>query len=207
VSAEREEISPNGSRFKLLLVGAGGQGVLTAARFLGEAAQRAGRGVVVGQLHGMSQRGGSVSCTVLVGPGASSFIEDGGAHAVLGLEPLEVLRARPKMSAGTKVVVNLGPVVPYTLAQRGQEYPEVTRILADVRSLAPDVVEVDGVALAEVAGSRRSLNIVMLGALAGLRILPFDGEALRNVVEDRCPARYLEPNRRAFALGKQAVAP
>ncbi len=60
-------------RTKVLLVGVGGQGVLTAAQILGGAAHHAGLDVVVGQLHGMSQRGGSVECSVLIGPGKSSF--------------------------------------------------------------------------------------------------------------------------------------
>ncbi|MFH1130352.1 MAG: 2-oxoacid:acceptor oxidoreductase family protein, partial [Pseudomonadota bacterium] len=85
-------------RIKVLIVGVGGQGVLTAAKMLGDAALHAGFGVTVGQLHGMSQRGGSVEAGVLIGEGESSFIEEGAADIVLGFEPLEVLRALPKMS-------------------------------------------------------------------------------------------------------------
>ncbi len=192
-------------RFKLLIAGVGGQGVLTAARWLGEAALLAGLEVVLGQLHGMSQRGGSVQSTVLIGPGHGSFIENGGADAVLGLEPMEVLRARPKMSADTRVVVNQGRVVPYTLAQKGLEYPELARILAEIRTVAPEIVTVDGPALVAAAGAARALNVVMLGAVAGLEILPIDGDTLWQAVEKRCPAQHLESNRRAFVLGRETV--
>ena len=203
-TAEPKKRSDRG-RFKLMIAGVGGQGVLSAARWLGEAALSAGLEVVSGQLHGMSQRGGSVQSTVLIGPGHGSFIENGGADAVLGLEPMEVLRARPKMSADTRVVVNQGRVVPYTLAQKGLEYPEVSRILAEVRTVAPEVVTVDGPALVAAAGAVRALNVVMLGALAGLEILPVDGDTLWTAVEKRCPAQHLESNRRAFVLGREAI--
>ncbi len=203
-TGEPPESSGRG-RFKLLIAGVGGQGVLSAARWLGKAALSAGLEVVLGQLHGMSQRGGSVQSTVLFGPGHGSFIEDRGADAVLGLEPIEALRARPKMSADTRVVVNRGRVVPYTLAQQGQEYPELAGILADIRTVAPEIVTVDGPALVAAAGSARALNVAMLGALAGLEILPVGGDALWATVAERCPARYLESNRRAFVLGGEAV--
>jgi indolepyruvate ferredoxin oxidoreductase beta subunit len=195
----------DGGRFKLLIVGVGGQGVLTAARFLGEAAFHAGLEAVVGQLHGLSQRGGSVRCTVLIGPGQSSFIERSAAQVVLGLEPLEVLRARPEMSERTKVIVNLGPMIAHTFTQSGLEYPDVAGILAGIRSVAPDVLEVDGPALVESIGVPRVLNIAMLGVVAGLGILPLDGEALWASIERLCPERYLEPNRRAFELGMEAA--
>ncbi len=208
MTTKTTEESPKSSdrgRFKLLIAGVGGQGVLSAARWLGKAALSAGLEVVLGQLHGMSQRGGSVQSTVLIGPGYSSFIEDRGADAVLGLEPMEALRARPKMSAATRVVVNQGRVVPYILAQQDQEYPVLAGILAEIRAVAPELVTVDGPALVAAAGSARALNVVMLGALAGLEILPVGGDALWGAVAERCPAQYLESNRRAFVLGREAV--
>jgi indolepyruvate ferredoxin oxidoreductase beta subunit len=200
-----KEDSPDRSRTKVLLVGIGGQGVLTAARFLGDAAFSAGLEVVVGQLHGLSQRGGSVRSTVLIGPGESSFIGKGAADVVLGLEPLEVLRARPEMSAATKVVVNLAPVVAHTFTQAGLEYPDVSRMMAEVRSVAGKVIEIDGPAITSAAGTPRSLNIAMLGVLAGLRVLPVDETMIWKAVERRCPEQYLEPNRRAFQLGREAA--
>jgi len=193
-------------RFRILVVGIGGQGVLTASRLLGEAATRSGLGVVLGQLHGMSQRGGSVQSTVIIGPGRSSFIEQGQADVVLGVEPLEVLRARDKMSINTNVVVNLGQVVPHTLGLKGESYPEMDRLLDDIRAVAPQLTEVDGPAILEAVGVPRTLNIAMLGALAGLRILPYDDAMLWKAVEEYWPAHFCEPNRRAFSLGKEATA-
>jgi indolepyruvate ferredoxin oxidoreductase beta subunit len=179
--------------------------VLTAARFLGEAGRLAGLEVVLSQLHGMSRWGGNVRSTVIFGGHSSAFIEDGAADIVLGLEPLEVLRARPKMSARTMVVTNLGVVVPQLLAQRGETYPDLDRTLAEIRAVIPDLVAIDGLAIAMAAGARRSLNVVMLGVLASLDLLPFNGDTLWTAVERYGPARHLEANRRAFGLGREAV--
>lgn len=191
---------PNG-RFRLLVVGVGGQGVLSAARILGEAALAEGKEVVVGQLHGMSQRGGSVESTVLFGPGRSSFIGASEADAMLALEPLEALRALPRLSRRTRVVVSLGKIPPFTLAQKGQPYPDLDGILTTLRGVAGEVVTVDGPALAEAAGSARALNMVMLGALANLGILPIEPEAIERAIE--FPGG--DAGRRAFILGRRAV--
>jgi indolepyruvate ferredoxin oxidoreductase beta subunit len=192
-------------RFKLLFVGVGGQGTLTAAKFLGEAALAAGLPVLVGQLHGMSQRGGSVECSVLIGPGQSSHLGNGEADVVVGLEPLEVLRALPRMSAATSVVVNLGRITPFHLAVQGKKYPDLGQVLAQVRAVSPRVFEVDGPALVKQVGVSRTLNVVMLGALAGLGLLPFDPALVLSAVERDSPPRFVQANRSAFSLGMGAV--
>jgi indolepyruvate ferredoxin oxidoreductase beta subunit len=186
---------------RLLIVGVGGQGVLTVARVLGDAAVRAGLEVVVGQLHGMAQRGGSVEATVLLGRGVhSSFVEQ--ADVVLGFEPLEVLRAVPRITALTRVVINRGRLVPFPLSMAGEPYPDVDGIVRRVREASPRVLEVDGPALLEQLGEPRSLNLLMLGVLAGLDgVLPFDEPLLREVLEQRSPAGRYEVNRRAYELG------
>ena len=197
--------APTKTRFKLLAVGVGGQGVITATRLIGEAAMAAGLEVVAGQLHGMSQRGGNVLSTVLIGPGQSSFIADGQADVVLGLEPLEVLRALPKMSERTKVLVNLGRVAPFVLAAQGKPYPDLGPILQKIRAAAPQTYEIDGAAALGQGLSNQSLNMFMLGALAALDVLPFAEQWLILALEKRSPARFLQTNRRAYGLGKESV--
>jgi indolepyruvate ferredoxin oxidoreductase beta subunit len=194
-------------RCRLLIVGVGGQGVLTAAGILGEAALLSGVEVAVGQLHGMSQRGGSVQATVVLG-GGSSFVEAGQADVVLGFEPLEALRALRSMSARTLVIVSLERVVPFTLAQQGRSYPDLARVLADLEAASGEVVAVDVPALVDGPGARvdrRSLNVALLGVLASRATLPFGGDAIWRAIETRSPPRHLEANRRAFALGRELV--
>lgn len=195
----------NGRR-KILLVGVGGQGVLTAARMLGDATLHAGHEVMVGQLHGMAQRGGSVEGSVLIGRGESAFVERGGADVVLGFEPLETLRALPRMSSRTRVVVNLGRVVPFPLSMQGEAYPDLEQILDDLRAVTCDLITLDGTTLlTEQVGSPRSLNILMLGVLASLDLLPFDASALWQAVELRTPPRFLKTNQQAYELGLRAA--
>ncbi|HUU01808.1 MAG TPA: 2-oxoacid:acceptor oxidoreductase family protein [Myxococcota bacterium] len=193
------------ARLRLLVVGVGGQGVLTAARLLGEAAMQADIEVMVGQLHGMSQRGGAVECSVVIGSGKSSYIGTGGADVVMALEPLEALRALPMMSARTRVVVNLGKIVPYSLAIQGKDYPSIAGILASVEETASRPYTVDGPALTGHVGLPRALNVVMLGALAGLGLLPFGDEILWQTIEKKIPERFVAANRRAFELGRGAT--
>jgi indolepyruvate ferredoxin oxidoreductase beta subunit len=191
---------------RLLIVGVGGQGVLTVARILGDAAVRAGLEVVVGQLHGMAQRGGSVEASVLIGSGIhSSFVEL--ADVVLGFEPLEVLRALPRIGPASRVLVNRGRVVPFPLSMAGEPYPDVDGIVARVREVTPHVVEIDGPGLLEELGEPRSLNLLMLGALAGLEgLLPLDEPTLRAALERRGGVARREANLRAYEMGRGAAA-
>jgi len=190
-------------RISFLLVGVGGQGLLTAARILGDAAHAAGRPVVVGQLHGLSQRGGSVECSVLFGPGRSSYLSL--ADVVIGFEPLETLRALQRMSAETRVLANQGKFVLPDLIRQGKPYPPLEQILADIRAVAKEVVPVDGNCALKALGEARTLNVFMLGALVGLGWLPFDASVLWPAVARCCKADYLEANRKAYDLGRSSV--
>ncbi len=195
-----------GRRLRVLLVGVGGQGVLTAAHVLGNAAAAAGLDVSVGQLHGMSQRGGSVEATVLIGRGTSAFVDEGEADIVLGFEALETLRARPRMNCGTHVLINTSQIAPFALAREGQDYPDLDAIIGSVREACADVLVVDGPALIAGAGQARALNIVLLGALAGTGLLPLDQATLRQAIEQRYAPKYRVANQQAYALGCGAAA-
>ena len=192
-------------RCKVLVVGVGGQGVLTAARMLGEAARAAGLDVLVGQLHGMAQRGGSVESSVLIGPYHSAFIGPGEADVVLGLEPLETKRAVEKISPRTTVVFDRSRIVPFILTRLGREYPEVESIEQELRSVANQVWSVDGRQAAEQAGDVRALDMVMLGTLPPLDVLPFGEDVLLSAIEQCSPEPRREINCSAFRLGAGLV--
>ena len=196
------ERAAGADRLQVLLVGVGGQGVLTAARILGEAAHDTGLPVVVGQLHGMAQRGGSVQCSVLIGPGQSSFLTR--TDVLVGFEPLEVLRACNRMSEQTRGLVNRGQVM--LPDRRGRAVPAPEQILDDIRAVSPRLIEVDGPAAVQQIGVARTLNAFLLGALAGLELLPIDEARLWDAVASRCGRRYEEANHQAFALGRLETA-
>ena len=177
------------SRFSALLVGVGGQGVLTVAQILGAAAHAAGLPVVVGQLHGMSQRGGTVQCTVLIGDHESSFLS-GDPDVVMAFEALEALRALDRVGPETRVLVNLSRIVPFELVRDGKEYPAADSILAELRGAAAEVHAIDGSALVRGIGEPRSLNVLLLGAAAGLALFPIPERALLDAALARCAPAF-----------------
>ncbi len=189
-------------RFEALIVGVGGQGVLTAAQILGAAAHAAGLPVIVGQLHGMSQRGGSVQCSVIFSEVESSFNRET-VDVLVGYEPLEALRALPRVDRRTRVLVNLGTIVPFGVRLGSPDYPPVGEIVARLREAARSVHALDAGKLLG-GNENRALNVVLLGAAAELGLFPSPESALLAAVLERAP-RFVEANQKAFALGKSAA--
>lgn len=187
----------------IIVVGVGGQGVISLAQLLGRAAIDAGLGARVGQIYGLSQRGGSVAATVRIGPGSTAFISPGEAEIVVGLEPVEAERAIPKMSPGATVLVNRTPIVPTGLTLGGTAYPALPSIISRIDEVARNVLVVDGTALARQAGNTRLLNIVMVGVLAGIDLLPMPASSLVAAVERFHSSIGAAPSRQAFDLGEE----
>ncbi len=187
---------------RILVVGVGGQGVLIAARVIGNGARFASRPVYVGQIHGMSQRGGSVESTIVIGPNHTSFIGPGEADVVLGFEPLEALRALPRMNENTRVIINTQPIHLTTMSYRGESYPPIDSIVERISKVTPHVVLVDAVPLAKAAGQPRCMNVVMLGVLEGLGLLPYDAKYLDQATDHQSPSNFIDINRRALTLGQ-----
>jgi indolepyruvate ferredoxin oxidoreductase beta subunit len=191
---------------RILLVGVGGQGVLSAGRWLGDAAAAAGLPVTVQQAHGLSQRGGSVQTAVALGGARSPEIAAGMADVLVALEPMEGARALPKVSGRTVALVNTRALLPVSLQAAGRPYPPLGSLLGPLEEAARTVVAVDATALAEKAGSPRSANVVMLGLLAGAGLLPFAALLLLEVILDAGVLGLREINQRAFQLGEAATS-
>jgi indolepyruvate ferredoxin oxidoreductase beta subunit len=202
----------NGHGWRILLAGTGGQGVLTAARLLCNCFVDGGHEVVSGQLHGMAQRGGVVQSSVIIDAGISPVIPEGRADFVVGLEPTETARAMPYMSSDTRVLMNTARVVPFVVAQgsvfeeEGVGYPDVVELVERVRGVTPHTFAFDATQCAAEAGSRRAVNMVMLGALMGLGMLPLSAEEVWASVSDRVPQALRETNARAFRQGATLAA-
>jgi indolepyruvate ferredoxin oxidoreductase beta subunit len=190
---------------RILFAGVGGQGVLSAGRWVGDAAHASGLPMVVGQIHGLSQRGGSVHAAVAVGGARDPEIPDGMADVLVALEPMEGARAIAKVSKRTVALVNTRPILPGSLQSMGRPYPPLSVLLDPIGEAAGTLVALDATALAMSAGSARSLNVVMLGMLAASALLPFGGEQLLEVVLADSLASFAEINRRAFRSGQEAA--
>jgi len=194
-----------GKSFKLLVAGVGGQGALTITGLLGNAAMAADLEVMVGQLHGMAQRGGAVSSTLVIGQASTSIIGIGEADVIVGLEPLEAMRALSQVSSKTKVLLSNNKVMPFPMAFRGMAYPPLPEIIGQIRKFTDQIYEIDSLSIIKKIGSFQSLNFIMLGALTALDVLPFDEKFLWESLKSRMKSELLELNQKAFTLGKKAV--
>lgn len=201
----------NRSHWRILVVGTGGQGVLTMARLLCECFVERGHDVVSGQLHGMAQRGGSVQASVIIDGGISPVIPTGRADFIVGLEPVETVRALPFMSSDTVVLMNTAPVIPFVLAQRKvlkkeqAEYPDLQTLIQSVHSMTAQTVIFDATRCAIEAGSIHSLNMVMLGCLFASHRLPCSTESFCEAAVKRMPPATREVNTAAFFKGAAFV--
>lgn len=185
----------------ILIAGVGGQGSLLASRILGRVALDAGRDVKVSEVHGMSQRGGSVVTYVRYGDRVySPIIGRGGADVIVAFELLEAARAIEYLAPGGAVVVNTERINPMSVASGERTYPEG---LEDaMRSRGARVYAVDCLSLAKKAGAVKAVNVVLLGRLSVL--LDADRDEWMRAIERCVPPKLLDINKKAFDLGRAA---
>lgn len=189
----------------ICISGVGGQGSLTSSRILGEAATRAGLKVLVGEIHGMAQRGGIVESTVRIGDVHGPIVSDGAADVLIGFEPVEALRSIAKTSERTVVIVNTRPVVPANVSMADAKYPSSEEVIATISKSCQRVIAFDATFAAKQAGNAQAMGSVLLGALAGSGVLPFSISLLEETILEEVPPRAKEVNRRAFAAGVAAA--
>ena len=197
--------APARGPFVVVFAGVGGQGTLSAARFLGFAADRAHVPVSVSQLHGMSQRGGSVQSTVFLGNHHVLPPEDGPVDVVVGLELLETLRQVSRIGPRTTVLGNRWMLPPPGVALSCARLPTIDQMVAETARRAGTAHFFDATALAERAGGRGTTNVVLLGALSRLPGLPVPADELRATIRDAVRPGAWPANQRAFELGREAA--
>ena len=185
----------------VIIVGVGGQGTLLASRLLGTAKMDEGFDVKVSEVHGMSQRGGSVITYVRYGDKVDSPVIDlGEADIVLAFEQLEAARYLPFLKKGGAVVVNTQQMDPMPVVMGNAKYPE--GLLEAIEAKGAKVLALDALSLAEQAGSIKAVNVVLIGAMA--KALGEEKELWLNTVEKTVPLKFVEMNKKAFELGYQA---
>jgi indolepyruvate ferredoxin oxidoreductase beta subunit len=185
----------------ILLTGVGGQGTLLASEVLCEVLMLAGFDVKKSEIHGMSQRGGSVTSHVRWGKKVfSPLIPEGTADILFGFELLETYRCLPMLRAGGSVVVNNLKIAPGPVATGQESYPD--DIPGKISAAVPETVLVDGMELAMKVGNYRTVNTVLLGALSN-RMEIEEGFWIR-ALEKLVPPRFLDENLKAFTLGRNS---
>ena len=187
--------------FNVSLVGVGGQGILLTSDILALAAMHAGLDVKKSEIHGMSQRGGSVISQVRFGPRVfSPIVPDGASDILVSFERTEALRYVHLARPGAKILVNDMERIPVTVSS-GLQPP--ARDLAQRLAAYPGLMLVDANPLAIQAGNLRAANVVVMGALS--KLVPFDEEHWQAAMRERIPANLLDVNLRAFDLGRAAA--
>ena len=185
----------------VMIVGVGGQGSLLASKLLGKLLLDAGYDVKVSEVHGMSQRGGSVVTYVRYGERVySPVIDRGEADYIVSFELLEAARWLPYLKKDGQIVTNIQQIDPMPVITGAQEYP--TDLVEKMKATGAKVDALDCLALAEQAGSSKAVNIVLMGRLSHYFNMP--EEAWQKAMEAMVPAKFLEMNKKAFELGKNA---
>ena len=185
----------------IMIVGVGGQGSLLASKLLGYLLLNEGYDVKVSEVHGMSQRGGSVVTYVRYGSRvASPVIDEGEADFIVSFELLEAARWLPFLKPDGQVVTNIQQIDPMPVVTCAMEYPE--DLVRKMREAGAKVDAMDCVALAQEAGTVKAVNLVLLGRLS--HYFDFPDEVWQKAIEACVPQKFLELNRKAFELGKKA---
>ena len=188
----------------ILIVGVGGQGTLLASKLLGGALVSTGCDVKVSEVHGMSQRGGSVITYVRYGENnekvASPIIDMGEADVILSFELLEAARYLPYLKTGGTIVTNTQRIDPMSVITGAAQYPD--EIVSQLEAKGAKVVAVDALSIAEELGSAKAVNVVLLGMLSGqLDIAP---EVWEETIRTGVPERFIDLNLKAFERGRAA---
>lgn len=183
----------------ILLAGVGGQGILLASEVLSEVMMLAGYDVKKNEIHGMSQRGGSVVSHVRFGKEVfSPIIPEGEADILFGFELLETYRYLPLLAEHGTVIVNKLKLMPPSVSIGQQTYPD--NLEERIQRQVERSHVVDGLDLALQAGDARTINTVLLGALSTM--FDVDGELWTEALRKMVPPKTLEINLKAFELGK-----
>ncbi|MDD6066306.1 MAG: indolepyruvate oxidoreductase subunit beta [Firmicutes bacterium] len=183
----------------VMIVGVGGQGSLLASKLLGYLLLNEGYDVKVSEVHGMSQRGGSVVTYVRFGEKVySPVIDKGEADFIVSFEKLEAARYVEYLKRDGRIVVNTQQIDPMPVIIGAASYPENLIEKMQEKGIAVDAM--DCLSLAEQAGSAKAVNLVLMGRLS--RYFDIPEEKWINAIEQCVPAKFVEMNKRAFALGR-----
>jgi len=195
-----------------LLAGVGGQGTILASDVLVNVGLAAGYQAKQAEVHGMSQRGGSVTSFVRWGKVVySPLVGAGEVDVLLAFEKAEALRSLGQLRPAALALVNLAAIEPVTVTSGGQPYPDDATLHGKIALVTDKAVFIDGEGIASGLGNVRAANVVLLGALSalmerdGLTGAEVSAQAWLDVITTRVPAKYVELNRKAFEAGRQAV--
>jgi indolepyruvate ferredoxin oxidoreductase beta subunit len=193
-------------KLDLIFTGVGGQGVVVLSDIFCEAALLEGFDVAKAEIHGMAQRGGSISAHVRIGEKVlSPLIEKGTSDIIVGFEVLETARVLPMLKPKGTVVVNTKYISPNSSIAASAKPLTSEALLALIREKALNVHEVDGIALASKLGNLMVVNTILLGAVSALPEIQVKQEFFQQAISSRLKEKYVKLNLQAFQLGRESV--
>ena len=187
--------------YKIQLIGVGGQGTIKASTIIGEAAMKKGLNVVMSEVHGMAQRGGTVVTEFKIGEAHSPLIEEGAADLMIAFEPAEALRVLNKINQESFVIVNSSPIVPFTVSLGISEYPEPSSVFKELKIKIKNLLIINAEKIAKKAGSIISENMVLLGAAVATPNFPIEKDLVIQSMKENLPPKSIETNLKAFESG------
>ena len=196
--------------YNLIITGVGGQGNVLSSQLIGQALVGKGYFVTIGETYGASQRGGSVMSHIRISSQKqlSPLIPKGKADIVVGLEPVEALRVLTAYgNPHTVVLSNTRPIYPVDVTSGDEKYPEEEEIQEALESLSQKVYSIPATEKAMQMGSPILGNMIMIGALLELNLLPLSAAEFREILAKNFASKRLETNLQALEEGKRIVAP
>jgi indolepyruvate ferredoxin oxidoreductase beta subunit len=194
--------------YNAIITGVGGQGNVMASRLLGNILVKKGYYVTIGETFGASQRGGSVMSHLRISKKSnwSPIIPRGKADLVVSLEPIESIRIMAKYgNDDVKIISNTRPIHPVQVIAGEQEYPSLDDIKTTISELTSDYTYIDATEEALKLGNPIFGNIIMIGAVSGTGVLPFDKDDFKEVISDFIPPDKVAMNVKAFEIGEKMV--
>ena len=188
--------------YNIYICGVGGQGIIKTSVIIGEAAMNQGLNVVMSEIHGMSQRGGSVSTELKIGDFNSSIIPEGNADMLLSFEPIETIRGLHKVNKDSKIVYNTHPIVP---SSTNVAYPSVDSITNSLKENFNHVLPIDATKLAMEAGNILSLNMVLLGAVTADDKFPLSKDTDIDAMKNNLHKKFHDLNLKAIESGYKSI--
>jgi indolepyruvate ferredoxin oxidoreductase beta subunit len=192
----------------LIITGVGGQGNVLASQLIGNALVAEGYFVTIGETYGASQRGGPVMSHVRISQKAqpAPLISEGKSDVILGLEPMETIRVMvPYGNPSIQVVTNTRPIYPLDVTVGNAKYPGKEAFRSKIKELSQKAYFVDATEMAIGLGDSILANIIMVGALLGLKVLPIGPKEIKKVLQDTFSSAKVEMNVKALKMGMDAV--
>ncbi len=192
----------NNNDYSMYICGVGGQGIIKTSIIIGEAAMNQGLNVIMSEIHGMSQREGSVSTQLKIGDYNSPLLSEHTADMLLSFEPIETIRAIKKANKNTKIIINTTPIIPYS---QNKKYPNVDNLISILKDNYKNTQPIDGNKLALNAGNTLSLNMVMLGAAIADNNFPISKNNIIESMKNNLNPKFHKINLNAIEKGYQWI--